>query len=622
MAEAHNPFVALLLITGLAVVVPFMVSRVRSVRLPIVVGEIIAGIIIGRTGFNLVAPSATLDFLAEFGFAFLMFLSGLEIDYSLITTLPKGSSPRDRWSSPLPLATGILVATFVLAIGASALLQQSGLVSNPFLFGLILSTTSLGVVAPVLKERGLLNDRYGQSLLVAATLADFVTLLLLTVVIAINRGGVDIELLLIPVLLVAFVLVARAGQLFVRIEALRRLIDELNHATSQIRVRIAFALMVAWVVLAEALGVELILGAFLAGAVISLIGGRDDHEARSKLDAIGYGFFIPIFFIMVGVEFNLRALFGSREALLLVPVLVGISYLVKMVPALLLRTRYSWRDSLAGGALLSSRLSLIIAASAIALEIGAITEAVETDIILDAILTTTFSPMIFNRLLTPRADLKRRGLIIAGSDQLTAMLAERLHVSNDEITVVTRDGGRAHDLRRDGLAAIEGHSANRDTLAQAGAATAEGIIVIARDQETLLETCRLAKEEFAIPNIVADVTDIKLVPELTALGVRVVQPALATAMALEGALRFPTAFDLLSNIEDEYEVQEIELRNWDYAGRALRQTRLPGNAVILSVKRDGAVMVPRGDTMLQIGDSVALVGYRDDVEEAVALLGR
>ena len=88
--ESHNPFIALLLTSGLAVLVPVLLSRFRQARLPIVVGEIIAGIIIGKTGLNLVEPSATLEFLAEFGFAFLMFLSGLEIDYTLITTLPTG----------------------------------------------------------------------------------------------------------------------------------------------------------------------------------------------------------------------------------------------------------------------------------------------------------------------------------------------------------------------------------------------------------------------------------------------------------------------------------------------------------------------------------------------------
>lgn len=619
--ETHNPFVALLLTTGLAVLVPVLLSRFRRARLPIVVGEIIAGIIIGKTGFNLVEPSATLEFLAEFGFAFLMFLSGLEIDYTLITTLPAGGSRQDRWTGPLPLAIGILAGTFTLAIGSAALLQWSGLIANPFLFGLILSTTSLGVVAPVLKERGLLGEKYGQSLLVAATLADFVTLLLLTVVIAFSRGGMDIELLLIPVLLVVFVAAVRLGQRFTRIPAFQRLIEELNHATAQIRVRIAVALMVGWVVLAQALGVELILGAFLAGAIISLLGGRDDHEARDKLDAIGYGFFIPIFFIMVGVEFNLRALFGSREALLLVPVLVGVSYLVKIVPALLLRTRYSWRDTLAGGVLLSSRLSLIIAASAIALQIGAITEAIETDIILDAILTTTLSPLLFSRLLTFHPAARRNGVIIAGSGPLNEMLADRLQANSESVTIITRDRAQAKVIRRAGLTVVEGHSATPEILSDAGAASAEGIIVVSQDRDTLLETCRLAKEVFGIPIIVADVGDIDLLPRLTAMGVRAVQPALATAMALEGALRFPSVFDLLGDTEDAYRIEETELHNRDFAGLALRHTRLPGNAVILSIKRDGSVLVPRGDTMLQMGDSVALVGYHDDVKDAIRLLG-
>ena len=249
---------------------PFVVSRVRIVRLPIVVGEIAAGVLIGKSGLNLVQSTPTLDFLAGFGFAFLMFLSGLEVNFNALVTGGGGDTLRARWQRPVPLAILVFSATVLLALGIGAALAALGLTENAVLMGLILSTTSVGVVVPVLKERGLIAGPYGQTLLVTALISDFATLLLLSLTIAITRKGPSLDLLLFMILLVAFVAAAKLGHWARRVPGLTRLLNDLSHATAQIQVRGAFALMIIWVVLAEALGVETILGAFLAGAVISV----------------------------------------------------------------------------------------------------------------------------------------------------------------------------------------------------------------------------------------------------------------------------------------------------------------------------------------------------------------
>ena len=268
--------------------VPILANRLRRIAVPIVVGEILAGILIGRSGLDLVEPSAILTFLQEFGFTFLMFLSGLEMDIGSLVDRAKSSGLGRR--GPLPLALATLAGTIGLATLAAFGLTGFALIESPILVGLILSTTSLGVVVPVLKERGLLRSEFGQYTLTAASIADMVTLLLLTVAIAIRSQGLTFDLLLIPLLLLIFVLAARIARRFSSLEFLPRVLDELSSATAQIRVRAAFALMVAWVVLAEALGVEVILGAFLAGAIAGLIGDPDQDNARAKLDGIGYGF--------------------------------------------------------------------------------------------------------------------------------------------------------------------------------------------------------------------------------------------------------------------------------------------------------------------------------------------
>jgi trk system potassium uptake protein TrkA len=130
---------------------------------------------------------------------------------------------------------------------------------------------------------------------------------------------------------------------------------------------------------------------------------------------------------------------------------------------------------------------------------------------------------------------------------------------------------------------------------------------------------RLARECYQVPMVIARVNDTSLIPALKTLGVRVVQPALATAMSLEGALRYPTAFDMLGDAIPNVEIVETALRNAALVNTPLWRLRMPGNALILSIKRNEAVLIPHGDTRLQAGDQIALIGRPDAVAEAQAM---
>ena len=611
----HNNFLPLLLITALAFFVPILANRLRRFSIPIVVGEIFAGILIGRSGLNIIEPSAILDFLAEFGFTYLMFLSGLEVEFDLL--IPERKDSKFDFRGPLPIAALIMSGTLILAFIFSLLLRELGIVESPLLMGLILSTTSLGVVVPVLKERDLLNSDYGQVLLVAASLADFLTLLLLTIVIAVQSEGLTLDLLLIPVLLIAFLAAARITQLYSNRRFPQRILKELSSATAQIRVRGAFALMVAWVVIAEALGVEIILGAFLAGAVAGLISDPNDDDAQEKLDAIGYGFFIPIFFIMVGVEFNLRALFDSPRAMLMVPLLVLGAYLVKVIPALVLRLTNSWREALGGGFLLSSRLSLIIAAASIALSLGLITEAVDAAIILLAVISVTVSPTLFNRLVPERVLDRRRGIIIIGQDQLAEFLIERLDPEDEPITVICPDDSRVEAFESLDVRLVTGCPEFIESLEEADGHEARVLVDLTSTTTETMQVCELARKEFEIPLVISRIADVELIPQLQDMGVKIVQPALATAMALEGALRYPSVFDLLAHqTEAHIEVSEVVIGNREAVDTPLRKLRLPGDTLLLSIHRDDSVVVPDQDSTLRMGDRVGLIGSRSALDDA------
>lgn len=613
-------FLSLLLITGLAAFVPLLSSRLKKLQVPIVVGEIMVGMIIGRSGLNWVEPSPALEFLTLFGFTYLMFLSGLEVDFNIIRGGSENGGRRRFLENPITLGIAIFALAIGIAFAAAEVLLQFGLIQEPFIIALILSTTSLGIVVPVLKEQGIMASRYGQSLLMSALVADFGTLVLIAIDVAIISQGLTLDVLLVFILLAAFIIAVQIGRFAAKIPGLSRVIEELSHATAQIRVRGAMALMIAFIVLSEWLGSEVILGAFLAGAVISLLSPREGSQLHVKMEAIGFGFFIPIFFIMVGVQFDLPALMGSSEAVLLVPLLLVIAYLIKFVSSLLYRLNFSWRETLAAGSLLSSRLSLIIAAAAIALELGIINEAVDSAIILVAIVTSTLSPLLFNRIFPSQMAEIRQGIIAVGLGEMPILLAKRLIQAGNQVTLVGENRGRKRGARRRDLHVVEGDPTNRQVLAQAGAASAKALVAASTYDEINLRVCQLAAQEFHIPNLVAHVSDPDIATQLDKLGVRVIQPQLATVLALEGALHFPAAFDMLTNHEDGVEVREVELKNPQFNGRLLRQIRLPGDALVLGLRRNGEVLVPHGNTQLQRGDLLMLVGHQDTLVEALTQL--
>ncbi|MDA1330088.1 MAG: cation:proton antiporter [Chloroflexi bacterium] len=231
MAENLDLF-PLLIVAGLAFIVPLLLSRLPAI--PIVVGEIFAGILIGRSGFHLVEhDDITLVILAEIGFAFLMFLSGLEIDFTLLTK--PGADFEGNGQSPLKQAVLNFLGTVLLAVPVGFLLVRFDLARDPWMMALILSTTSLGIVVPVLKEKGISSSKFGQTVLLSALLADFFTMLLITVYVSLYSSGLTIEILLIGVLFFAFLLAYRIGVTQIRRPGVRRLIEGLEKATSQFR---------------------------------------------------------------------------------------------------------------------------------------------------------------------------------------------------------------------------------------------------------------------------------------------------------------------------------------------------------------------------------------------------
>jgi Kef-type K+ transport system membrane component KefB/Trk K+ transport system NAD-binding subunit len=613
-------FVPLLIVVVLAAAVPLLLGRFRKLRLPVVVGEIIAGLIVGKSLLGWVGEDPWLEFLSILGFAYLMFLSGLEVDFETVAKQARRLGRGHPLEGALPLAGLSFLLTLSASLGISFLLVQVGWISTPWFMALVLSTTSLGLVVPVLKERQILSTPYGQALLLGALIADFATMLMISLYAALATKGLTLDVLLVLLLLGLFLTIYRIARLLRRRvpQPLLQLEEWLATRTAQVPLRIAFAIGLVFIALAEVLGIEVILGAFLGGAIISLVSPEEGSELREKLDAFGYGFFIPIFFIHVGSQLDLGLLAESPAALILVPVLILTAYVVKMIPGLLYRFSYGWRKTIGAGVLLSARLSLIIAAAAIGLDLELISPAVNAAIVLVAAITCTLSPLVFEQIVPSSPPARRYGVVIVGADEIGLSLAEKLSLHGEPVTVVDASADRCRKARVLGADIVCDDARRRETLKEAGLEQARVMVSILRDVDRSLEICQLAQEHFEPPTIVAWLEDAAKRPIFQELGVRTIIPSLATMEALANIVRYPDAYLFLSDLEEEGSrtVQECTLRHKNWEGQPLHRIPLPEAVLILAIRRGSEIVVPRGSTILHQGDIVTLMGEPSAVDRA------
>jgi len=597
-------FIPLLSVVFLAFLVPIVLARFR--RIPVVVGEILAGILIGPSVLGWVrSEDPILDILAEIGFAFLMFLSGLEIDFSILFAAAKPG--QDKRKSPIFLAGASFLITITLAAGVGFWLAGAGYVRDPWMMTLILSTTSLGIVVPVLKEKKLSSSNLGQTILLSALFADFLTMFLITVYIAIRSTGLSLNILLIGLLFIPVVLLYQFGQRHLRRPIVRRLIEELADATSQIKVRGAFALMVAFVVLAELIGAELILGAFLGGVLASLISEPNDEKIRTKLDAIGFGFFVPLFFVYVGVRFDLQAFLDNRAAWILLPLLLIVAFAIKMISALVFRFAYSWREALSSGLLLSARLSLIIAASAIGVRFGAITESTNAAIILVAALTATFAPLGFNVLMESPDEKRGRAKLIFGASDLAVQVGKTLVSHGDEVLFLETNEKDASQIRGQGFAVsvVEGNMSR--IMDSALNVRVDAFLALSTGDAENLEACRAARAQ-GVGHILAFVSDPLQLPDFRSLNVQALTPSMHRSSLLALMARNSALFSLMTSTEDERDLREFIVFNTGVNGKRLMELNFPANTLVLAIRRNDELIVPHGTTKLAVGDHLTVLG--------------
>ena len=608
--EDPTRFIPLLIVLGLAFFIPLLLSRFQ--RLPVVVGEIIFGVLVGPSLLGWVSEGTILNFMSDIGLAFLMFLAGMEIEFDFIF----GDREKKK-DGPNILGASLLIygITVGLSILGAFLVRMIGIEGDLWLLVFVLSATSLGILLPILKDRGLLSTPFGQVIFLTAMLADFITVILLTVHLILLDKGFNLEVFSLALLFLVFLAFYRVGPGFVRMPAVRNVIERLSSATVQIKVRGAIAILMAFVVLAEFLDAELILGAFLAGMIISLIRRPEDDGLVHNLEAFGFGFFIPIFFIMVGVGLDIKALMSSPELLAALPAFLGIALAIKLLPMLVLKKHFSWRELFAGGFLLNTHLSLEVAVAVIGLRAGLFDQATSTTVIVFAILTVLIMPLIFGVLAPDTPENEESYYLIVGASKLGITVAQQLRAHGDAVQFILSAPEEKQKLTEAGLPFLE---LGIDDLGELNAEAVNSALILYDDDMKNLELSKKARGA-GIKAVIAQVKDPQHLPEFDAAGVKAFSPALERATMVSMMARNPDVLAILTTATDHRDTKEVVVRNRKVGGCTLRDVNLPGDLLILAIRRNQKLLIPHGSTSFEIGDRVSLLGDYDSLAEAQKL---
>ncbi len=386
-------FNSVLIIAAMAVVVPLISGLLPRLPVPGAALEVIAGILIGPSVLGWVRIDAPVQVLSDLGLGMLLFLAGLEIDI-------------ERLRGPLArLAVSAFAVSAVLALLCAYAFRLAGQARQPLLLAIILMSTSAGLLLPLLKDAGEESTAFGQLVMTAAALAEIVPIMLLSLFFSATSATPGAQAVSLAIFIVLVVLSGTALAWVRRLEPAGRLLNRLSDSSAQLRVRASLTLALAFGVLAYRFGFASILGAFAAGLLVRIVdlARHSPHpQFRVKLEGIGFGFLVPIFFISTGVAFPLRALLTNPAALAEVPLFLAALLLVRGLPALLYVRFAGRRRAVAAGLLQATTLTFVIVAAQIGLADGKITPTAAASLLTAGLLSAILFPAVAQRLL-PRA---------------------------------------------------------------------------------------------------------------------------------------------------------------------------------------------------------------------------
>lgn len=603
-----------------ALLIPILMARFKVNAIPTAVAEIMIGILLGKSALNIVVNTTTLNLLSNLGVIILMFLSGMEIDFSLFKRDRRDQRPEkekeSQAASPLRTSIFAFLTVVIMAWLCAGIIDLVGLFKEPLLATIIFSTVALGVVIATLKEKEILAKPSGQALLLTAVFGEVVPMLALSVYASINGGNASRLWLLILLFVAAIILLYRFRQPY-------EWFVQITKSTTQVDIRLAFFLIFALVTVAETVGAEAILGGFLAGMVMKLL--EPSEATRDKLTSIGYGFFIPIFFIMTGVKLNLKALFANPSALALIPVFVIAFVLAKLPTWFIYQRTMTKRNAIAGSFLEMTTITLVLPALQVARNLHDITNTQASAFILAAVIVCLCGPVAFNSIYKlEKADLVKQRVVIMGTNIVSVPVAQQLSKEYYDVKMLTarQSSYQTYNSRAPRLtlqsdlseAALEkGGFFDCDILvAGLGELETENNIQIAawakqHGVKRAIAQIRMSKPNDEHRKIIEE-NDIEV---LNAYNVE-------TAV-LKNLIESPLLMDMLVN--SDAGLFEATLRNQKYAGSELQTLAFIDDVTITRIYRNHKWIVPTGRTILEIGDRLMFTGsyqqiaeFMDDVE--------
>ena len=388
MPETIN-YQSILIISVLAFITPMAINAVKKVKIPYVVGEILVGLIVGKSFLNVVHDDSWVIFLSDMGLAYLMYLSGFEIDFSQFKSK---ENKKKNIRVVLTCFVMFLAALFISYI-ISNFLFRFGLIKNMLFFTFLLPATAPGLLVPLLKEKNLSDTDFGQTLLIFSLMCEFLCLIAITLVSSSMDEGISYKSFLFIVVIAASVLL----YLIARRVLSKHIFLAENFRGLHMEVRASFAVILILVAISQAVGAEIVFGSFIAGVIFSIISGRGRDDLKDKVDIIGYGFLVPIFFIEVGINVDIKELFTNPRMLLLIPLILMIFFVVKLIPSMLLSSAYGAKKAFSSSFLLSAQLSLMIVGLQIAMTLNVISGATYSLFVFTTIISCLLFPLLFDK---------------------------------------------------------------------------------------------------------------------------------------------------------------------------------------------------------------------------------
>ncbi len=384
-------FSAVLIIALVAVAVPVALALVPRLPVPGAVLEVVAGILIGSSVLGWVHVNAPIQVLSDLGLGMLLFLAGLEIDIESLR------GPLGR------LASWAFGGSVLLGLACGLALSLAGTGAEPVFLAVVLTSTSAGLLLPLLKDAGQERTPFGQLVMTAAALAEVATIMMLSLLFSATSKTSADRLASLAMFLALLAAIGLALDQVRNLTFLDRMLDRLEDRSAQLRVRAALTLALAFAVLASRFGFASILGAFAAGLLVRTIDltGRAPHpQFQVKLEGIGFGFLIPVFFITTGVQFDARALVSSPTAIAQIPLFLAALLVVRGVPALLYARRFGKRRAGVAGLMQATSLTFVIVAAQIGTASGQITQTTGAALLAAGLLSAALFPAIALKLLS------------------------------------------------------------------------------------------------------------------------------------------------------------------------------------------------------------------------------